>query len=431
MKAFIGVVLLVVVVLGVLGLGFWQFGGGDEVAYRTLPLRRGNLVVAVSASGTIEPEEIVDVGAQVVGRIKSFGVAPHDPEKTIDYGTIVEEGTVLAQIDQSTYQALVDQAAADLKRAEAEMVRYKAQMARAKADWDRARELKESIPRSDYDRFEAEHEMAKANLQIGDAGILQAQAQLKQAEANLEFTTIKSPIRGIVLDRRVNVGQTVVAGLNAPSLFLLARDLKRLEIWASVNEADISSIHHGQPVHLTVDAYPRTSFHGEVKQVRLNASMTQNVVTYTVVVSTANPDGKLLPYMTANLQFEVARRDDVLLVPSQALRWRPLPEQVVPEARDDAFAPEFSSAAKTSGAAADRDQEGKPGTLWVEAGGGLVRPVAVRVGLSDGVQSELLPFDKVIADLKPRARVVVGQVRNLEDDADFLSTFVGLGKKGE
>lgn len=426
MKVLTGVILLVAVVLGVLGLGFWKFGGGDEVAYRTAPLRRGNLVVAVSASGTVEPEEIVDVGAQVVGRIKSFGTAPHDPHKTIDYGTLVEEGTVLAQIDQSTYQALVDQAAADLKRAEAEMARYQAQMVRAKADWDRARELKESIPRSDYDRFEAEHEMAKANLQIGDAGILQAQAQLKQAKANLEFTTIKSPIRGIVLDRRVNVGQTVVAGLNAPSLFLLARDLKRLEIWASVNEADISSIRHGQPVRFTVDPHPGKTFHGEVSQIRLNASMTQNVVTYTVVVSTSNPDGKLRPYLTANLQFEVARRSDVLLVPNQALHWRPLPEQMVPEARKAALDPASPYSSQPSDSAADADEEGRPGTLWVEAGNGLVRPVEVRVGLSDGVMTELLQ-----ADLKPRARVVVGQVRNLEDDADFLSTFVGLGKKGE
>jgi HlyD family secretion protein len=424
MKVIAGAVLLVVVVLGVLGLGYWKFGGNGAATYRTVPLSRGNLVVAVSASGTIEPEEIVDVGAQVVGRIKNLGVASDDPGKTIDYGTPVDEGTVLAQIDTTTYKALVEQAQADLKRAQAEMARYQAQMARAKADWVRAQELKDSIPPSEYDRFEAEYEMAKANLQVGGAGVLQAEAALKQATANLEFTTIKSPIRGIVLDRRVNVGQTVVAGLNAPSLFLLAKDLRRLEIWASVNEADISSVHQGQPVHFTVDAYPGTTFHGKVTQIRLNASMTQNVVTYTVVVATANPDGRLLPYMTANLQFEVARRDHALLVPNQALHWQPLPEQIVSGANGDAILPQASGSTEASATPAGADEEGKPGRVWVEAGGGLVRPVAVRFGLSDGVMSELLK-----PDLKPPTRVVVGQAHNVDESADFLSTFLRLGSK--
>jgi HlyD family secretion protein len=426
MKVLIGVVLLAAVVLGVLGLGFWEFGGGDGAAYRTAALTRGDLLVAVGASGTIEPEEIVDVGAQVVGRIRHFGTAPHDPGKTIDYGTLVEEGTVLAQIDETMYKALVEQADADLKRAQAEMVRYQAQMVRAKADWDRAQELKDSIPTSDYDRFEAEFEMAKANLQVGDAGIMQAEAALKQARANLDFTTIKSPIRGIVLDRRVNVGQTVVAGLNAPSLFLLAKDLGRLEIWASINEADISSVRQGQPVQFTVDAYPGTTFHGTVMQIRLNASMTQNVVTYTVVVGTSNPDGKLLPYMTANLRFEVARRDGALLVPNQALHWRPSPRQMAPEAKKDALGGQSPGAADLPGSTADAGTPGKPGTLWVEAGDGLVRPVAVRVGLSDGVMSELLQ-----TDLTPQTKVVVGQAQTAENEADFVSTFLRLNTKGE
>src|SRR5207253_327322 len=137
-----------------------------------------------------------------------------------------------------------------------------------------------------------------------------------------------------IVDRRVNVGQTVVASLNAPSLFLIAKDLTRLQIWTSVNEADIGQIHPGQPVSFTVDAHPSEKFRGMVSQIRLNATMTQNVVTYTVVVDCDNASGKLLPYLTANVQFEVSNRPNVLEVPNAALRWRPRPEQVTPEARD-------------------------------------------------------------------------------------------------
>ncbi len=423
MKVFAGVIVLLCVACGAIGLSLWRTGD-EEVTYRVVPLTRGDLMITVSASGTIEPEEIVDVGAQVVGRIKNFGVDPNAPDETVDYGTFVEEGTVLAQIDETTYKALVDIAEADVKRAQAEMARFEAMLSRAKADWERASELEDSIPRSEYDRLAAEYEMAKADLQIGDAGILQAEAQLRQAQANLEFTTIKSPIRGIVLDRRVNVGQTVVSGLNAPSLFLLAKDLKRLEIWASINEADISSIRRGQSVRFTVDAYPDMTFDGEVSQIRLNASMTQNVVTYTVIVTTSNSDDQLKPYMTANLHAEVARRENVLLVPTQALHWRPSPELIVPEAREDAAALYSTPATESPLGEAASGGKGKSGTLWVEAGGGLVRPVAVRVGLSDGVTSEI-----VQTDCKPGERIVVARVYHNEEEADFLSTFVDLGKK--
>src|SRR5204863_6291083 len=161
---------------------------------------------------------------------------------------------------------------------------------------------------------------AKARGVVGDA-----EANLKKALINLGYCTIQSPVKGVIVDRRVNVGQTVVASLNAPSLFLIAKDLTRLQIWTSVNEADIGQIHPGQPVTFTVDAHPNQTFHGTVSQIRLNATMTQNVVTYTVVVDTDNANGKLLPYLTANVQFEVNSRPNVLEVPNAALRWRPRP----------------------------------------------------------------------------------------------------------
>jgi HlyD family secretion protein len=176
----------------------------------------------------------------------------------------------------------------------------------------------------------------------------------------------------VIIDRRVNIGQTVVSSLNAPSLFLIAKDLGRMQVWVSVNEADIGSIHAGQPVTFTVDAYSGQVFHGVVNKVRLNAAMTQNVVTYTVEVTTENPDGKLLPYLTANAKFEVQHDSDVLVVPNAALRWSPQPEQVVEGAR----------------AAGGADSARRMGTLWVTEGT-RVRPLPVHVGPSDGTVTEV------------------------------------------
>ena len=226
--------------------------------------------------------------------------------------------------------------------------------------------------------------MAKAEVAVGEARVEQAEIVKKQAEINLGYTTIQAPIDGVVIDRRVNVGQTVVAGLNAPSLFLLARDLSRMQVWAAVNEADIGDIHLGQKVTFKVDAYRDRTFAGQVSQIRLNAGMSNNVVTYGVVVDIDNTDGALLPYMTANLQFEVARRTNALLVPNQALRWRPTLAQITPAAR-----------AAFAAAATPRDRAGeepietdKPTGL----GDGRRRTGPARrgqLGPSDGIVTEI------------------------------------------
>ena len=160
---------------------------------------------------------------------------------------------------------------------------------------------------------------------------------MRTAKTNLGYTTITSPVRGMILDRRVNIGQTVVASLNAPSLFLIAKDLRRMQVWASVNEADIGRIRVNMPVRFTVDAYPGQMFRGKVTQIRMNATMTQNVVTYTVVVTTDNSSGKLLPYLTANVQFEMDQRSNVLLAPNAALRWKPQASQIDPAASKTAI----------------------------------------------------------------------------------------------
>jgi HlyD family secretion protein len=226
---------------------------------------------------------------------------------------------------------------------------------------------------------------------------------LKRALQNLSYCTIVSPVKGVIIDRRVNIGQTVVASLSAPSLFLLAKDLNRLQVWVSVNEADIGRIKPGQPVTFTVDAHPGDVFPGKVGKVRLNATMTQNVVTYTVEVDTDNSGGKLFPYLTANVNFIVGERKDVLLVPNTALRWTPQMEQVVGEFRVSPKQAKESEAPDRvkPGAKASKVEKAR-GLVWVPQGD-LVRPVQVSLGLSDGSLTEVES-----AELKEGTSLVVG-----------------------
>ena len=283
------------------------------------------MLPTIEATGTVEPEQVVDIGSQVNGLIT---------ELKADYGSNVEKDTVLATIDETMYQATVDQNQAAVNSAKANLMLAKANLALAEANLKRDDELlktKGAIAPSQYDTDFAACEVAKASVGVDEAAIKQAEATLRQAQINLGYCNIKSPVKGTIVDRRVNVGQTVVSSLSASSLFLLAKDLSRIQVWASVNEADIGRIQPGVKVHFTVDAYPNETFVGEVAQVRLNATMTQNVVTYTVVVTTENKDMKLLPYMTASLQFEIERHENVLKVPNAALRWKPRPKQIAPD----------------------------------------------------------------------------------------------------
>ncbi len=393
-----------VVALGAIGAGLAWYGlrGGDSgTAFRTAAVKRGDLLVSISATGTVEPEEVIDVGAQIAGQIVSFGKDVSG--RTVDYGSVVDEGTVLAKIDDSLYSADAAQAEAQvqsgraaLQRAEADLGQLQAKLHQAERDWQRAQKIgpSEALAQASFDAYRSAYESAVANVAVGQAAIRQARATLAQAEAlfrraqrNLGYTTIKSPVKGVIIDRRVNIGQTVVASLNAPSLFLIAKDLKRMQVWVAVNEADIGKIRPGQPVTFTVDAFPGETFRGEVGKVRLNASMTQNVVTYTVEVITDNSSGRLLPYLTANVQFELNRRADVWLVPNAALRFRPAAEQITPERRDAAD-PAGEGRRPGSGAAADGGAPGGRSSLWLAAGA-FVRRFPVKTGLSDGTMTEI------------------------------------------
>jgi len=220
------------------------------------------------------------------------------------------------------------------------------------------------------------------------ATIDQAKAGLTSATTNLDYCTIKSPVKGAIVDRRVNIGQTMVSSLNAPSLFLIATDLKRIQVWVSVNETDVGSISRGQPVTFTVDAYPGELFEGRVGKVRLNATQTQNVVTYTVEVNTSNDDGKLLPYLTANVQFKIGRWQDVLLVPNAALRWSPRPDQVSPQLQRTSHSYGGSSNHESGDGPSGVGAPHKHGIIWVEQDK-FVRPVYVNVGLTDGTVTEV------------------------------------------
>jgi HlyD family secretion protein len=421
MRRKIGITILAVIVLALIGgVGMWwsRSKGNKGSTFRTVPVKRGDLVATISATGTVEPEEVVDVGTQVAGLISTFGKDKNG--KTIDYGSVVEEGTVLAKIEDSLYAATVESAKAQFQQAgankisaEANVLQMKAKLLQARQDWERAQKLgpSDALAQSTYDQYQANYEVAKANLAAAEAAVDQANAALAQTKAsltnaqiNLGYCTIKSPVKGVIIDRRVNIGQTVVSSLSAPSLFLIAKDLKRIQVWVSVNEADIGSISNGQPVTFTVDAYPDRVFHGQVGKIRLNATMSQNVVTYTVEVNTNNNDGVLLPYLTANARFTIDRRQDVLLVPNSALRWSPRPNQVASETRQKPHAISESSRRDRSGGS---DTGGVPqtrGTIWVEQVK-FVRPVHVHIGLTDGTLTEVEG-----KDLTEGLRVVVGEV---------------------
>ena len=348
-----------------------------------MPIKRGEVIAAVGATGTLEPLEVVDVGAQVAGRISTFGTDSQG--KKVDYGSIVQEGALLAKIDDSVYAADLSVAKAGMLSAAANLEQMNARLDQADADWKRSEELYKSklISQSDYDTGKANYEVAKANVSVADSGVAQAKADLEKAQRNLDFCTVNSPVSGVIIDRRVNIGQTVVASLNAPSLFLIARDLTKMQIWAAVNEADVGRIKLGMPVTFTVDAFPGREFHGAVGKVRLNATMTQNVVLYTVEINVDNPDKLLLPYLTANVRFQLTGETNALLVPNAALRWSPASlAEVAPDARNSSLIdpPEDATAGGKN------PNQKKSRTLWIKSGD-FVRPIDVTIGVSDGTDT--------------------------------------------
>jgi HlyD family secretion protein len=346
----------------------------QALRFETAIVDRGAISARITATGSLSPVITVQVGSQVSGRIQRLEV---------DYNSPVHRGQLLALIDPALFTAAEAQARANLSAARANLVKAQAQARDARRQLVRQRQLAEHklIAEADLDTAQTNAEAADATAVACRAAIAQAAAALQQASTNLAYTRIYSPIDGVVISRNVDVGQTVAASLQAPTLFLLAEDLKRMQVDTSVAEADVGRLREGMAATFTVDAYPSEVFRGTIRQIRNSPQTLQNVVTYDAVIDVVNDDLKLKPGMTANATVVHAERRDVLRVPNAALRFRPPPGLAASEVRPP-------------GAAQTRDRR----VVFVLRGGS---PVAtpIRTGVSDGTVSELVEGDLRAGDL--------------------------------
>jgi len=347
---------------------FYGRGGEPKISLATGRVTRGPVVNKIAATGTLEAVKTVQVGSQVSGTIESLNA---------DFNSIVRKGQVLARLDQSLFRTAVEQAQANLARAVADEQRVQVALDDTRTKLVRAQQLaeKQLIPANDLADAEVAKATAEAQVRSSAASVTQAKAALLQTQVNLSKTVITAPISGIVISRNVDVGQTVAASMSAPTLFVIAKDLTRMQLNASIDESDLGDIESGQPVAFTVDAYPGETFKGIVEQVRLNPVVQSNVVTYAAIITAPNPDLKLKPGMTATVDVEVARRDNVLRVPAAALRFKPTAQQI----------------AEMNAVAADNPR--RQPVVWVASGEG-VEAVPITAGLSDGTWTEVLdaPF---------------------------------------
>lgn len=421
------VFIIILCALGAGGYFGWKkYRGtdGSKIVFQTEEVRRSDVMSVINASGTVEPEELVNVGAQVSGKIMSFGLDADG--KQVDYGSRVTKGMVLAKIDEVLYEAALKEAEATLLQAKAGILRSeanfkqaKAKLALAKRNWERAQELypKRAMAKSEYDSCESNYLTSNADIAVAEAEKEQAKAQLAIAEAlmvkakrNLSYCVIASPVDGVIVDRRVSIGQTLVSNMSASSIFLIATDLKKMQVWASVNEADIGAIKKGMPVIFTVDTFPGMEFEGVVHKVRLNATMSQNVVTYVVEISTDNSNGVLLPYLTANVRFIRSSRKNVLNVSNAALRYMPdSPELVIPEQRR-----EFINGIEK--------QKGER-IIWVKSGD-FVKYIKVKAGLVTGNATELVDSPLAEGDLIVNSQIDAETVKKRSAKGDGRSPFM-------
>jgi HlyD family secretion protein len=371
-------VLGLTVSLGVTAGAYYMNRAGAAPAVTTSAVTRGDIVEIVGAAGTLQAVTTVQVGSQVSGNIIWLGA---------DFNTIVRKGQVIAKLDASMLNAQAAQARANLVKTQADVEHERVAVTDAEQKYARSRNLaaRSLLPQSDLDAAKVAVDEAQAQLRSSQAQVAQAQAALNQSQVNLDHTIITAPIDGIVIQRSVDVGQTVAASLSSPNVFVIAADLKEMQVNASIDEADIGQIRSGQHVTFTVDAYLGEQFTGTVLQVRLQPTVVSNVTTYSAIIDAPNPDLKLKPGMTANLKVEVARRNQVVRVPNAALRFRPTTAILA------AF---HQNPPATDAGAASRVK------VWTYANGTLT-PLTVRVGISDGTNTEL-----VTGDVQPGADLV-------------------------
>jgi len=357
--------IVTIVVGATTGAYYLQHVDRDTPRVATAAISRGDVVQQVSATGTLEARQTVLVGTQVSGRVV---------ELHADFNTIVHKGQLLARLDPSLLETAVAQARANLSASQAEAERLEVAVADAILQTGRTRELADRalVPEADREAAEATLRGLEAQVRSARAQVAQAEAALEQRQVDLAHASIYSPIDGIVISRDVDVGQTVAASMEAPTLFTLAADLTRMLVNASIDEADLGQVAEGLRVRFTVDAYPGRSFAGAVSQVRLQPVVSQGVVSYTAVIDVANLELLLKPGMTATVAIEVARRDDVLRVPAAALRFRPADDVLTALGRSNVPATTANVARVWR---------------WVN---GVLDPVDVEVGLSDGTYTELI-----------------------------------------
>lgn len=311
-------VALIALSLAIAGLVAWQQSrrADETLSFRTVKVERGAITATVSATGTLNPVTSVQVGTQVSGQIK---------ELFVDFNSAVKKGQLVARIDPETFEYRVRQAQADTEAARSALGRAQVSLINAQRELNRTKELvaRNFVSPADLDSRQAAFDLAQADVRNAQAVVAQRDASLASARVDLGRTEIRAPVDGVVIKRSVDVGQTVAASLQAPELFVIARDLRDMQVEASIDEADIGRIRVGQSASFTVDSFPGRSFNGEVKQVRKAALNVQNVVTYTVLVTAANESGQLMPGMTANVRIVTDTRESVLKVANAALRFRP------------------------------------------------------------------------------------------------------------
>ncbi len=351
-------------------------GNGNQPGYRTEPVTTGDIQATVTATGTVNAVITVQVGTQVSGTIKKLFV---------DFNSRVKKGQIIAQIDPSTFESQVLQAQANLLSAQANLDKAETTLVDAKRTFDRNKELfaKNLIARSDLDTAETNYQGDKAQVSSSKAQVAQAKASLDYAKQNLAYAKILSPVDGVVISRNVDVGQTVAASFQTPTLFTIAQDLTKMQIDTNVAESDIGVVKVGQDVEFSVDAYPDTTFKGKVWQIRQAPITVQNVVTYDVVIQVNNRDFKLMPGMTANVSIIITTKHDVLRISNAALRFR------------------FSE--KPAGAGAAGEKKGP--VVWTLEDGKPKR-VGVTPGISDGNYTEV-----VSGDLKEGQALIVEQLK--------------------
>ena len=385
MRKRIGLVLTIITVTGISAAAMYLRRGDTAPVVTTGVVSRGSIVTAISATGTLEAVGTVQVGTQVSGVVQTLHA---------DYNAIVKKGQVLARLDPSLIQAEIERARANLTGAEADLEQRQVMLADATTKLARAKDLaaRQLIPANELDAAEIALRTTEAQVKSAQAQVTQARAAVSQSEVNLSKTVITSPIDGIVISRAVDVGQTVAASLQAPTLFTIAADLRQMRLNANIDESDLGAIRDGQTVSFRVDAYPSEMFEGTVTQVRLQPAVVQNVVTYAAIVSASNPELKLKPGMTATLEVEVARRDNVLRVPGAALRFKPAAAVL---AAFDAAEAEPARAVGTSGADAQASagrSPGRPGTVWTYLDDRLHK-TTVTTGISDATFTEIVGGD--------------------------------------